>query len=78
MCKVLTLFPLPDYLDDQHGEFLESWMAYLDFAEFPNLVKYYSTIGNSTLLKEEYTTMENCTLLKGIVTCFYNKECTNG
>ena len=26
-----TLFPLPGYLDDQHSEFLQSWMAYLDF-----------------------------------------------
>ena len=31
-----TLFPLPGYLDDQRGKFLESWMAYLDFEEFPN------------------------------------------
>ena len=29
-----TLFPLLGYPDDQHGEFLKSWMAYLDFAEF--------------------------------------------
>ena len=36
----------------------------LDFEEFPALIKYYTTIGNITLLKEEYTTMENCTILK--------------
>ena len=37
-----------------------TWMAYLDFTEFPNLIKYYATIGIGTLLKGEYTTMENC------------------
>ena len=34
-----TLFPLLGYPDDQHGEFLKSLMAYLDFAEFPNLIE---------------------------------------
>ena len=61
-----TLFPLPVYLDDQCGEFLESWMAYQEFDKFPNLIKYYTTIGNGTLLKEEYTTIKECTLLKDI------------
>ena len=40
--------------------------------EFPNLIKYYSTIGNGTLLKEEYTTMENCTLFKDINILLYH------
>ena len=61
-----TLFPLPGYLDDQCSEFLESWMAYLDFMEFCDLIEYYTTTVNGTLLKEEYTTIENCTLLKDI------------
>ena len=38
-------------------------MAYLDFEEFPNLIEYYTTIVNSTLLLEDYTTIENCRLL---------------
>ena len=38
-----TLFPLLGYLDDQCSEFLESWMAYLDFGEFPDLIKSYTT-----------------------------------
>ena len=59
-----TLFPLLGSLDDQHSEFLKSWMAYLDFKEFPNLIKYYTTIGTSTILKEEYNTIKECTLLK--------------
>ena len=53
-----TLFPLQGYLDNQHGEFLESWMAYLEFDKFPNLIKHYTTIGNGALLKEEYTTIK--------------------
>ena len=61
-----TLFPLPVHLDDQHGEFLESWMAYREFEEFPDLIEYYTTNGNCTLLKEEYTTIKECTLLKDI------------
>ena len=61
-----TLFPLPVHLDDQHGEFLESWMAYQEFNEFPDLIEYYTTIGNGTLLKEEYTTIKESTLLKDI------------
>ena len=60
------LFPLPVHLDDQHGEFLKSWMAYLEFNEFPDLIQYYTTIGNGTLLKEEYTTIKECTLLEDI------------
>ena len=61
-----TLFPLLVHLDDQCSEFLESWMAYQEFDEFPNLIEYYTTIGNGTLLKEEYTTIKECTLLKDI------------
>ena len=49
--------------EDQHDEFLKSWMDYLDFKEFPNLIEYYTTIGNGTLLKEEYTTIKDCELL---------------
>ena len=60
------MFPLLGHLEDQHGEFLKSWMAYLDFEEFPNLIKYYATIGNDTLFKEEYTTIKECTLIKDI------------
>ena len=41
-------------------------MAYLEFNEFPDLIEYYTTIGNGTLLKEEYTTIKECTLLKDI------------
>ena len=46
-------------------------MAYLDFEEYPNLIKYYTTIGNSSLLKEMYTTMANHTLLKDIENLMY-------
>ena len=53
-----TLFQLLVHLDDQHSEFLESWMAYLELDEFPDLIKSYTTIGNSTLLKEKYTTIK--------------------
>ena len=48
-----TLCPLLGYPDDQHREFLKSWMAYLEFGEFPNLIKYYTTIDTGTLLKED-------------------------
>ena len=58
--------PLPGHLEDQCSEFLESWMAYLDFEEFPDLIEKYTTIGNSTLLKEDYNTIKECTLLKDI------------
>ena len=61
-----TLFPLPVHLDDQCGEFLESWMAYQEFNKFPDLFKYYTTIGNRTILKEEYTTIKEHALLKDI------------
>ena len=61
-----TLFPLPVHLDDQHSEFLKSWMAYIEFNEFPDLIKHYTTIGNGTLLKKKYTTIKECTLLKDI------------
>ena len=60
------LFPLLVHLDDQRGEFLESWMAYQEFNKFPDLIEYYTTIGNGTLLREEYTTIKECTLLKDI------------
>ena len=66
-----TLFPLPVHLDDQRGEFLESWMAYQEFDKFPDLIEYYTTIGNGTLLAEEYTTIKECTLLKGIEQFLY-------
>ena len=66
-----TLFPLLGYLDNQCGEFLESWMAYLDFTEFSNLIEYYTTIGNDALLKAEYNPIENCTLLKDINNFMY-------
>ena len=60
------MFPLPCHLEDQCSEFLKSWMAYLDFEEFPDLIKYYTTNGNSTLLKEKYTTIKECALFKDI------------
>ena len=59
-------FSLLVYIDDQCGEFLESWMAYLEFEEFPDIIEYYTTIGNSTLLKEKYNTIKECTQLKDI------------
>ena len=46
-------------------------MAYLEFNEFPDLIEYYSTIGNGTLLKEEYTSIKECTLLKDIKHSLY-------
>ena len=61
-----TLFPLPVHLDKQCSESLKSWMAYLEFNEFPDLIEYYTTIGNGTLLKKEHTTIKECTLLKDI------------
>ena len=61
-----TMFPLQGHLEDQGSEFLKSWMAYLEFEEFPNLIEYYTTIGNGTLLKQKYTTIKECTLLKDI------------
>ena len=53
-------------LEDQCGEFLKSWIAYLEVKEFPNLIEYYTTIGNGTLLKQKYTTIKECTILKDI------------
>ena len=41
-------------------------MAYLEYDKFPDLMEYYATILNGTLLKEEYTTIKECTLLKEI------------
>ena len=61
---ITTMFPLPGHLEDEHGEFLESWVAYLEFIEFPDLIEYYSTIGNGTILKQKYTTIKESTLLK--------------
>ena len=61
-----TRFPLLVHLDDQCSEFLESSMAYQEFDNFPDLIEYYTSIGNGTLLKEEYTTIKECTLLKDI------------
>ena len=61
-----TLFPLLVHLGNQCGEFVKSWMAYQEFDEFSNLIKYYTTIGNVALLKEEYTIIKECTLLKDI------------
>ena len=61
-----TLFPLPVHLDNQCGEFLESWIACLEFNKFPDLIEYYTTNRNGTLLKEECTTIKECTLLNNI------------
>ena len=66
-----TLFLLLSYPDDQCSEFLQSW---IDFAEFPNLIKYYTSIGNSTLFKKEYNTIENCALLKDIDNLMYQTQ----
>ena len=41
-------------------------MAYQEFEEFPDLIEYYTTIGNGTLHKEEYTTLKECKLLRDI------------
>ena len=41
-------------------------MAYLEFDEFPDLIKYYTTFGIGTLLKEDYATIKECTVLKDI------------
>ena len=68
---LLTLFPLLGYLDNQLSEFLKLWMAYLDLVEFPNLIEYYTTIGNGTILKEEYPTIQNCKLLNDINDLLY-------
>ena len=67
----ITLFPFLGYLDDQDSDFLKSWMAYLDFGEFPDLIKYYTTIVIVMLLNQEYTTMENHALLKDIKDVMY-------
>ena len=65
------MFPRPGHLEDQHGEFLESWVAYLEFIEFPDLIEYYTTIGNGTILKQKYTTIKESTLLKDIEHLMY-------
>ena len=49
-------------------------MAYLDFEEIADLIKCYTTIGSSTVLKEEYTTIENSTLLKDIKNFVYTTQ----
>ena len=41
-------------------------MAYQEFDKFPDLIEYYTTIRNGTVLKEEYTAIKECTLLKDI------------
>ena len=41
-------------------------MAYQEFDKFPDLIEYYTTIVNGTLVKEEYTTIKEFTLLKDI------------
>ena len=69
-----TLFPLPGYLDDQHGKFLKLWMDSLGFREFPNLIEYYTTIINGALIKEKYTTIENYTLLKDVDNLIYHTQ----
>ena len=69
--ELCTLFPLPGYLDDQCGEFLEIWMANHHFQEFHNLIKYHTTIRTSTLIMEDYTTIENHTLLKDLSNFMY-------
>ena len=48
-------------------------MAYLDFTEFPDLLKYYTAIGSGTPINEEYTTFDSCTLLNDIKTFMYLK-----
>ena len=40
--------------------------GYQEFDEFPDLIEYYTTIENGTLLKEEHTTIKESTLLKDI------------
>ena len=51
-CYVLhTLFPLPGYIDAQCSDFLKLWMDSISFGKFSDLIKYCTTIGNSTLIK---------------------------
>ena len=72
-----TLFPFPVHLvDDQHSEFLESWMAYQEFDKFPDLIEYYTTmemvhyLRKSTLQSKKVhylrTSNTSCTLPNGI------------
>ena len=69
---VLTaMFPLLGHLEDQCGEFLKSWMAYVEFEDFPDLIQYFTTIGNGTLLKQKYTIIKESTLLKDIEDFMY-------
>ena len=49
-------------------------MAYQEFNVFHDLIEYYTTIGNGTLLKEEYTTIKECTLLKDIKHFLYHTQ----
>ena len=46
----------------------------LVLGEFPNLIEYYTTVGNGTLLKEAYTTFENHRLLKDIDNLMYHSQ----
>ena len=46
-------------------------MANHGFGEFPNIIKHYTTIVTSTLLKEGYTMIENHTILKDIKNFVY-------
>ena len=65
------MFPLLGHLEDQCGEFVKSWMAYVEFEEFPDLIQYFTTIGNGTLLKQRYTIIKESTLLKDIEDFMY-------
>ena len=47
-----TLIPLLGCLDDKHSEFLKLWIANQGFREFPNLIQYYTTMVNGTIVKE--------------------------
>ena len=59
-----TQFPLLVHLDDQCSEFLKSWMAYLEFNEFPGFIEYYTTIGNGTLLRKSTLQSKNVQYLR--------------
>ena len=50
-------------------------MAYLEFDKFPDLIEYYTTVRNGTLLKEGYITIKECTLLKDIEHFMYLPNC---
>ena len=46
----------------------------MDFGEFPDLIKYCTTIGNGTLLNEEYSTSEIHTLLNDMDNLMYHTQ----